>query len=388
MFHSVSCARVLSFFPCKCPGSNLDDHLKLSIVHLYMVGTNLTVRPECFRGQRITNEAWWVRMRSSPSSGQPGADADDGAAMRNAVPRQPHLPPSSPARERGIPPPHASLPHARQPLRPYTGTRGGRRSAPTNHPQPRAWILEGSHRQRGPARREEEESIQEWFGQLWFVPEPPVSRHHQGARVQEASNGTLVWIQKSLWDSRSFKPEDCFPLQPGDRCAGPPRKFDFAIDSWAKGARKTFLQAVETMAGGGRGRGRGPRQPPPDEEWAWRNGWMQPPSPQFYPPAAPPPYGFYLAPPFPPPPQFHHQPIHQHQPQNFPRGSHQGGPRPRNNQGARPKGGQHQNQPQQQQMGQQQQQQPPQMQQQQLPPTHDGIGKESLPNSGAKGEDK
>lgn len=188
----------------------------------------------------------------------------------------------------------------------HARTRGGWRwrAARSNHPQP--WISNGGHRQKGPATQEEEEVVQEWFRQLWLIPEPPAStnhRRHQGARVRD-SHESLVWIRKDLWGARSFQPEDCFPVGRGDRWSDQPKDFNFAADCWAQGKKKTFIQAVQSMAGRERGRGRGFRSPNPEEDWGPQFGWMQPPPPQFY-PQAPPPYGFYPNPNFPPP---HFQP--------------------------------------------------------------------------------
>jgi hypothetical protein len=50
-----------------------------------------------------------------------------------------------------------------------------------------------------------------------------------------------------LWDSRKFKPEDCFQVTSRDSWKDTPKKLDFAANLWAKGEKKTFLEAL--MAG-------------------------------------------------------------------------------------------------------------------------------------------
>jgi hypothetical protein len=88
-------------------------------------------------------------------------------------------------------------------------------------------------------------------GILRSIPDspPPSSRNRHGARVRERGEPVdgLVWIQKSLWDSRKFKPEDCFQVTSRDSWKDTPKKLDFAANLWAKGEKKTFLEAL--MAG-------------------------------------------------------------------------------------------------------------------------------------------
>jgi hypothetical protein len=55
---------------------------------------------------------------------------------------------------------------------------------------------------------EEDESIEQFFGQLWVIPQL------RSARVSQAPTN-LFWIRKDLWDSRSFQTNDCYPVQEG-----------------------------------------------------------------------------------------------------------------------------------------------------------------------------
>lgn len=111
--------------------------------------------------------------------------------------------------------------------------------------------------------------IQEFFGQVWLIPDSATSSHPRrrshGARVREGGDPpeNLVWIRKELWDSKRFKAEDCYPVQEGDSWRSPPKRLNFAADFWAHGEKKTFLQALMTGRGGGGGRG---ARPCPGEE--------------------------------------------------------------------------------------------------------------------------
>jgi hypothetical protein len=157
---------------------------------------------------------------------------------------------------------------------------------------------------------------------------PSPLRHSHGDDLREPREN-LVWIQKSLWESKQFKAEDCFRVTERDSWSGSPKQLGFTLDLWAKGERLTFLHAV--MAGRGRGRGRGAR-PPPEEEWAY-NGWPHSPPPPLYQPGPPPPQCGYYPPPHlqhPQPPPYHHS-LPPPQQYNFQRPQHQG-PRPRQNQ--------------------------------------------------------
>nr|CAB3457118.1 unnamed protein product [Digitaria exilis] len=217
------------------------------------------------------------------------------------------------------------------------------------------WIHEEGHRREGPAEDDEEGSIEELFGQLWLIPNSSSTsrKRRQEVRVEEAPLGGLVWIRRSLWESKEFSADDCHPVRKSDKWSDPPKNFNFAKVFWGQGKKPTFLQAA--MASRGRGRGRGFRPPNPDGDWGWGN-WRQPPPPPPFYQQVPPPYAFVpnQPPPFQPPPL---HATNQQQHQGFPRPYQQhSGPKQRlNNQGTKPKG-----QQQMQQQSQQQRQPPPQ----------------------------
>jgi hypothetical protein len=172
-------------------------------------------------------------------------------------------------------------------------------------------------------QEEEGGVIQEFFGQLWMIPDSPpppnLCRRSHGTRVQVGDDPpeNLVWIRRELWESKQFGVKDCYPVLEGDSWKNTPKKLGFASNLWAQGERKTFLQAL--MTGRGRGRGRGARPPHPGEEWAWGQGWPHPhrppppPTTFFQQGAPPPPYEYYPNPHFPqshsPPPPYHLPPI-------------------------------------------------------------------------------
>jgi hypothetical protein len=107
----------------------------------------------------------------------------------------------------------------------------------------------------------EGEEIQEFWGQLWFVPNA-TSR----ARVREVRDESLVWIRRDLWLAKSFKPTDCFPVGEGDKWDEPLSKLSFAEDIWGKGERESFVAVVKASMAG-RGRGSGPHPRGSEENW-------------------------------------------------------------------------------------------------------------------------
>jgi hypothetical protein len=160
---------------------------------------------------------------------------------------------------------------------------------------------------------EEGGAIEEFFGQLWLVPTTQATHLDSRSRVSHSSdpNRDLVWIPRDLWESKGFSPEDCNPIGYNDSWKKSPLKLKFAKEIWGEGKRKSFVQALKSMAGRGRG-GRGPR-PRADGNW---DGWGEglhypppmpyPPPPSYYQPV--PPYGFFPNPPshqgmHPPPPR-------------------------------------------------------------------------------------
>ena len=55
-----------------------------------------------------------------------------------------------------------------------------------------------------PSTVEDEGAIQEFYGQLWFIPRDPPNL---GIRVQKREEvfENLVWVRKDLWESKSFE---------------------------------------------------------------------------------------------------------------------------------------------------------------------------------------
>jgi hypothetical protein len=103
---------------------------------------------------------------------------------------------------------------------------------------------------------------------------PPAAISGKRSRVRYGGEKVrnLYWIQRDLWEKRSFEIQDCFPTQEGDRWVHPPSKLRFAEDVWGKGVKESFVSKLKiAMAGRGRG-GRGPRARSPEEEWDWGGG--------------------------------------------------------------------------------------------------------------------
>lgn len=130
---------------------------------------------------------------------------------------------------------------------------------------------------------DEEGTVEDFFfGQLWLIPSPTSK-----PRVSPWE-GVSIWIRKYLWESRSFQPSDCFPIQRGYTKPEEQQTLGPEAESWWFAGKARFAEVVKEMAGRGRGRGRGG----PEGEWGeW--GWQ--PSP-FY---QPPPYFFPNRPPHP-----------------------------------------------------------------------------------------
>ncbi|KAG2613136.1 hypothetical protein PVAP13_4KG337300 [Panicum virgatum] len=110
----------------------------------------------------------------------------------------------------------------------------------------------------------------EFFGQLWLVPDSsPCSPRVRGGG--ERSRDNLVWIEKSKWVSNSFTPKECFPVGDGDVWDKSPKRLNFAEKIWGKGEKKSFAQAMQSMASRGRW-GRRPRSP--ERNWdEWHGGY-------------------------------------------------------------------------------------------------------------------
>lgn len=133
---------------------------------------------------------------------------------------------------------------------------------------------------------EGEESIIEFFGQLWAIDSPPPPPPW-GSRVSSSSTSPpadlgLFWIRKELVEKRNFTAADCFPAQRSDRIESPVRvRFS---EVWSRQqARETYAEVLKRpMEEGGRWvwqpEPRRPPSPPP------RNQRVIPPGPQAPPP--------------------------------------------------------------------------------------------------------
>jgi hypothetical protein len=84
---------------------------------------------------------------------------------------------------------------------------------------------------------DDEGVIEEYFGQLWWIPQSPPPRVNQ-------RSPHLLWIFKDLWEGKLFSTADCFPVQPSDVLKQDWKELDFARDVWGKGERDSFLQVL------------------------------------------------------------------------------------------------------------------------------------------------
>ena len=60
----------------------------------------------------------------------------------------------------------------------------------------------------------EKNKIQDFWGQLWYIPNRLTSLHR--ARVRDRKGENLVWNKRELWRSKSFNPSSCYPIGEGD----------------------------------------------------------------------------------------------------------------------------------------------------------------------------
>jgi hypothetical protein len=72
---------------------------------------------------------------------------------------------------------------------------------------------------------DEGDEIAEFFGQLWSVTCPSTARVCQ-------IHPNLCWIRRDMWDSRSFRAEDCFPVSSRDTLRQDWKTKSFAQDFW------------------------------------------------------------------------------------------------------------------------------------------------------------
>jgi hypothetical protein len=85
---------------------------------------------------------------------------------------------------------------------------------------------------------DEGDEIAEFFGQLWSVTCPSTARVCQ-------IHPNLCWIRRDMWDSRSFRAEDCFPVSSRDTLRQDWKTRSFAQDFWGRGTRASFLEVVK-----------------------------------------------------------------------------------------------------------------------------------------------
>jgi hypothetical protein len=83
---------------------------------------------------------------------------------------------------------------------------------------------------------DEDGAIEEFFGQLWFFPSEKKRTSSRVSQNQE-TRGDLIWIRRDLWKTKSFSPEDCFPIGPKDKWEKSPERLNFAEEIWGKTRR-------------------------------------------------------------------------------------------------------------------------------------------------------
>ncbi|TVU48985.1 hypothetical protein EJB05_00274, partial [Eragrostis curvula] len=114
-------------------------------------------------------------------------------------------------------------------------------------------------------RVQEEEAVEEFYGQLWVVPSAPKPRVPVAAA---AGRGALFWVRKDLVRAKTFGIEDCYRVSRFDRIEAPPVRFSYSRDLWVwKNRRETYADILK-MAEGDQGR------------WVWQPPQQRPPRPQ------------------------------------------------------------------------------------------------------------
>jgi hypothetical protein len=97
---------------------------------------------------------------------------------------------------------------------------------------------------------EEEDTVEEFFRQLWSIPTS------ERPRVPDGCGGRcLVWIRRDLVEAWTIHLDDCFLVSRFQRFDKPPRKLNFTRDIWAKANnRESYVEVLKrrTMADGGR----------------------------------------------------------------------------------------------------------------------------------------
>ncbi|PNT77293.1 hypothetical protein BRADI_1g60660v3 [Brachypodium distachyon] len=115
-----------------------------------------------------------------------------------------------------------------------------------------------------PPGKEEDEDLEEFYGQLGVVPaRPPLQSRVLALGVAAAP----VWVRKDLFESRKFTALVCHKFRLSDRFPPTPKRFSFARDFWSREVgRETFVsfarrQEMDARLGGGRGGGAPWRNP-------------------------------------------------------------------------------------------------------------------------------
>jgi hypothetical protein len=83
---------------------------------------------------------------------------------------------------------------------------------------------------RDPNPLDEDGAIEEFFGQLWFFP----SEKKTTTTSSRVSQNHLVWIHRDLWKTKSFSPEDCYPISSKDKWEKSPERLNLAEEIWGK----------------------------------------------------------------------------------------------------------------------------------------------------------
>jgi hypothetical protein len=102
----------------------------------------------------------------------------------------------------------------------------------------------------GKGELDDEEHVEEIFGQLWAIP------NSEAAMVPQLGyGGALFWVRKDLVRERRIWPEDYHSVSRDYMIEKPPTRLDFARDVWAGGSRKVTCAEVlkkRLMVDGGR----------------------------------------------------------------------------------------------------------------------------------------
>jgi hypothetical protein len=91
---------------------------------------------------------------------------------------------------------------------------------------------------------EDDESIEEIFGQLCAIPKPgkvrvPPSQGH--------GRGMLAWIHKDLVEQWRIQSDDCFSVSKSQRIGSAPIRLSFAKDIWGGGDRATYAEILKRI---------------------------------------------------------------------------------------------------------------------------------------------